>query len=384
MPNTGQQTLLEKNKQLVIYMCLYFAFSVNVVNVLYSNASSRLLLSSLLGVFLVITVIRHIWTRFPSVKYLLPILEAILIFSVNYLDVTNKSQFILIIFIADIVLSYSIGYSITFSIVGYTLLIVNHFMKAEFIDPDEMTQYISVSGITYFSSMVIFSIVKNQMMQNARYKILADELMKKTKEAEELAVFKERTRIAGEIHDTVGHTLTTVLIELEAGRMLIDRDPSLAKEKIGIAKEQVKKGLVSIRSSVRAIKSGEELMSFKDALRALFVEIEKSTGAIVKSHVELQSQLLPIQEKIFYHVIQEALTNGLKHGKATVFHLSITEESGHVYVHIEDNGTGVEDFDMGFGLMNIKERIKSIGGHVKFSSKVHQGFQIDAVIPIGG
>lgn len=381
--NPMQPNYLDKNKQLIVYMCLYFAFEVNVINVLYFNTESQLMMAIILGFFLIISLLRHFLMKVSVIKYLIPMIEAILIFSVNYFDVTSKSQVLLIILVADIVMIYSFSYSITFATVGYIVLLGNYLFKTEYLDADAIAQYVSVSLITYFSSMVIFLIVKNQIIQNIKYKSLMEKLMNKTREAEELAIFKERSRIAGEIHDTVGHTLTTILIELEAGRMLIDKDPILAKEKISIAKEQVKKGLKDIRSSVQAIKKGEDLLCFQDSVLALISETEKTTACRIQSQLNVQSQLVPVQEKILYHIIQEALTNGLKHGKATVFHLTLIEDKGNICLQMSDNGIGTKEIAMGFGLINMTERVRSIGGSIQFESKLGKGFRLDVIIPIG-
>lgn len=378
-----QEYGIDKRTQTIIYLLLYLAFQFIVLDILFYNKENQFFLSMILGIYLCITVFRHFFMKVTTVKYLFPIIEVILIFSVNYLDVSSKSQMLFILIVADIVVGYVFVYSITFSIFGLIIFLVMNILKENNWTADSITQYLMVVLISYSLIVLAFITMKKQMVQNKKYKNLLDKLIEKTNEAEELVIFKERNRIAGEIHDTVGHTLTTVLIQIEAGRMLIDKNPELAKEKIGIAKEQVRKGLNDIRSSVKSIKSGEQLLDFCESLKSLCKELQKTIGCKIQHSIVINSDLIPIQEKIIYSAVQEALTNGLKHGKARKFEIEVIENDGKIYITIVDNGNGTEDINFGFGLTNMTERVKSIGGKIDFQSKLLEGFKIKIVIPVG-
>jgi signal transduction histidine kinase len=91
-------------------------------------------------------------------------------------------------------------------------------------------------------------------------------------ELEDITVLRERNRIAREIHDTVGHTLTTVLLELEAGERLIPIDIAMAIAKMKLAKSQIRKGLNDIRASVKTLNSGNEMLDFIFSIKSLIHE----------------------------------------------------------------------------------------------------------------
>jgi signal transduction histidine kinase len=220
--------------------------------------------------------------------------------------------------------------------------------------------------------------VKSKQLENTYQK-----LKETSEDLEELTIVAERNRIAREIHDTVGHTLTTVLLELEAGEKLIIISPETAVEKIRLAKSQVRKGLQDIRESVKTLQSGKELLEFVPSLKLLMEETTKHGDIYIKYDIKELPKLTALQEKALYRALQEGLTNGIRHGNTTAFAFVLNYENGNINFLLQDNGKGTATIAKGFGLAAMEERVKELGGVLMLQSGPEEGFQINIKIPVG-
>jgi signal transduction histidine kinase len=198
-----------------------------------------------------------------------------------------------------------------------------------------------------------------------------------------MTILKERNRIAREIHDTVGHTLTTVLVEIEAGERLVVVNPELSVEKIKLAKGQVRKGLNDIRTSVRMLQSGKEILDFETSLKLLIEETTKYGEVFIKYNIEKLPELSEDIKTTIYRALQEGLTNGIKHGKSTAFVFRLNFENGNLKFLLQDNGIGTDKIINSFGLMVMEERTRELGGIFNLTSKSGEGFEINISIPVG-
>src|SRR5690606_25576537 len=121
-----------------------------------------------------------------------------------------------------------------------------------------------------------------------------------------------RNRITGEIHDTVGHTLASALISIEAAEEMLGVASEEAIKKLYLAKDQVKRGLNDIRSSIRSIRDGDD-ESFDISVCRMVEEIRQTASISVNCIVELKTELLSVQKRILLLAIRECATNALKH-----------------------------------------------------------------------
>jgi signal transduction histidine kinase len=196
-----------------------------------------------------------------------------------------------------------------------------------------------------------------------------------------MAVLGERNKIAREIHDTVGHTLTTVLIEMEAGVRLIKKNPEIAVEKINLAKSQVRKGLRDMRESVSVLNSGREILGLYSSIKLLLDETAKIGEIIINYEISDIPNLSIAQSKALYRALQEGLTNGIKHGRSTAFVFKLICDNEGVNFLLEDNGSGCERIIPGFGLSAMAQRVKESGGIFNISSERNEGCRINIRIP---
>jgi signal transduction histidine kinase len=141
---------------------------------------------------------------------------------------------------------------------------------------DEIISYLYVTMLVFFLVFAAFYMLKKQLLANKRLEAAIATLKEQSLRLEEMGAISERNRITGEIHDTVGHTLTSAIISIEAGEMLLSKDTEKALLKFALAKEQVKRGLSDIRNSVKTIQAGGQ-KSFMSELNFLLDDIRQNT-----------------------------------------------------------------------------------------------------------
>lgn len=210
-------------------------------------------------------------------------------------------------------------------------------------------------------------------------------------EIEELAVVRERTRLAREIHDTLGHYLTILSIQLETISKLQERNPAQAMNEVTEARRVAAQSMQEVRNAVAALRpTSIATLNLKDALRQLANEF-----CIVAPHtaltLDLEETQLPLLtadiQHALYRAAQEALTNVRKHAHATKVLLRLRFEDEHIELVILDNGIGQPEHDLtkhtgGFGLLGLQERIELLGGRVTHGPADHTGYRITICVPV--
>ncbi|WP_246615481.1 sensor histidine kinase [Clostridium thailandense] len=228
---------------------------------------------------------------------------------------------------------------------------------------------------------VIEAALKDITVKKLEKDSMYNDLKEAYERVENITALKERNRIAREIHDTVGHTLTTVLVELEAARRLIKKDLELAESKLNLAQNQVRKGLNDIRSSVRILENGQDILDFYSDLESIIAETEKHSEAIIKAQIDYDIVLNKGQEKVILSALLEGLANGIRHGKSSAFLFKLYKNKEKVLFSLEDNGKGSDIVTYGFGLRAMRERILELNGSLDISSKLGEGFGIYITFP---
>lgn len=196
----------------------------------------------------------------------------------------------------------------------------------------------------------------------------------------ETAVFQERNRIARDIHDNAGHSMTAVIMQTEAAKLLIDSDPEQAKSKIVSANIQAKNALEQMRDSVHLLAGDKTRLSLKDELEEIIAQTMDGTD--VKVRFDIADLSLSSDRKRFIcNTLKECLANGMRHGGATAFYVELSEEAGVVKLTVSDNGSGLPtDFKEKFGLKGIREKAVGFGGTITLESEEGDGCEICVTI----
>jgi signal transduction histidine kinase len=196
-------------------------------------------------------------------------------------------------------------------------------------------------------------------------------LREKAETLSELSVLEERNRIAYEMHDVVGHTLTAAIVQMEATKRLAERDSRLPLEKLDLLSELVRKGLDDLRRTVRLMKTEEEQsLSLEASLLELIQFTEDTMEIRVVSRMELPAGLSlgKMSESVIYHALQEGLTNGIRHGGSKQFWFELRLAGDMMLFRLVSGGEPFGEAVPGFGLSSMMERVELLDGKVTIGS----------------
>jgi len=174
-------------------------------------------------------------------------------------------------------------------------------------------------------------------------------------EIEHLAKVAERERIARDLHDVLGHTLSVIILKSELAGKLIDRDPARAKAEIADVERTSREALTEVRSTIRGCRAHTLEAELKQATAAL-----ETAGVAVQSEVK-EVNLTPAQESVVALVVREAITNVVRHAGARTCLLRLAQQNGTCHLEIQDDGYGGGLVE-GNGLRGMRERIEALGG----------------------
>jgi signal transduction histidine kinase len=211
---------------------------------------------------------------------------------------------------------------------------------------------------------------------------VASDALRRVVEAQEL----ERQRLARELHDETGQALTSILLGLKTLQEAQDEEG--ARLEVARLHELVLTTLQDVRRlAVELRPKALDDFGLVPALERLAELFGEQTGIDVKLSTELQAERLPSEvETAFYRIIQEALTNVVKHAQAEQVSILLMTTSGTVAAVIEDNGRGFDPADTdgdGLGLLGMRERLALIGGRLTIESAAGAGTTLRVEVPVG-
>jgi signal transduction histidine kinase len=214
-------------------------------------------------------------------------------------------------------------------------------------------------------------------------RLLRQSIRERSEALAEMAVLEERTRIARDIHDVVGHTLTTTLVQIEAAKKLLAREVEQGLSRLDLSMELVRKSLQDIRESVHRMQSAGVEYDLEEAMHELSSLTEMAAGVEVNGTIGTMPHLSLLQKKVIFHTLQEGMTNGIRHGKAKAFRYELWHDGKSVFFELWNNGEPFrQEVPMGFGLTNMRERIQQIGGSLEISSPEGDGYQLNIRFPV--
>lgn len=216
-----------------------------------------------------------------------------------------------------------------------------------------------------------------------------DQLRAHADQVEELAVTRERNRMAREIHDTLGHYLTLLAVQLETALKLEERDDARLHDELVEARRVAAECLTEVRRSVAALRPADPTAaSFSAALTHLAQEFEATVpGAEVVLDVEGPAQALQPETRVaLYRCAQESLTNIRKHAHASKVLLRLRVDDECAELTVLDNGAGAasgeDGHEPGFGLLGMRERIALLGGTASARPEPGRGWRVDVRVPV--
>jgi two-component system, NarL family, sensor histidine kinase DesK len=206
-----------------------------------------------------------------------------------------------------------------------------------------------------------------QMRANALLEHANSEIERLSKEA-------ERERIARDLHDLLGHTLTVIAVKLNLARRLLSRDADRARDEIVEAEQTARNALAEVREAVSGYRA-----------ESLDAEISRARRSLIAADVKLTTTRDPVnlslaQMNVLSLALREAITNIVRHAHATECRVALIEKDGMIGFSIEDNGQG-GPLREGNGLRGIRERVQSISGSVNLTALANRGTHLEITFP---
>jgi signal transduction histidine kinase len=202
---------------------------------------------------------------------------------------------------------------------------------------------------------------------------------------EDQATLQERNRIAREIHDALGHTLTAQSIQLENALLFLppgsDKTESFLKESQRLGS----RALQEVRRSISTLRSNPlQGQSLEEAIAKIIAEFSQTTSIKPDYSIQLYQTIPPEIKTALYRIIQESLTNIYKHSGATAVSIRLEERLSTLHLQIDDNGQGFDPDrnTTGFGLQGMRERTIALQGQFFLKSQPKRGCQIIVSIPL--
>lgn len=253
-----------------------------------------------------------------------------------------------------------------------------------------------VADASYWWLVILMSWVVGRYVGSRRQaRAEAERLHRLTAErevAEQEAVTRERLRIAHELHDVVAHSVSVVALQAGAALELLDRSPDRAREPLLAIERTARHTLVEMGALVGILRSAgvEEPPTAQPGLADLpeLVERVSAAGLPVRLAVEGIPAALPLGlELSAYRIVQEALTNALKHaGTPARAVVSVCHEPGELRLAICDDGSGTGRstgaLGHGHGLVGMRERVTLYGGELEAGAGPHGGFRVRVRLPV--
>ncbi|GAJ61337.1 sensor histidine kinase [Streptococcus parauberis] len=419
--------LLFINFVAVIFYSLVYKFSTEYITI---QGNSRSLLEELTTLNTNPTVILYL-------SLFLFFVLVLLIFYRDYIKPQNDIQILDIWIICELIVSFGLLFSLQFSYNGFLLLvfsnvfyhsndmydlldkkywlfflvlsfglllITDNSVLSTFVRLPDINVYISYLPyylrislifvknfinslnitvfITSLISYIIYSITEKHKLEE-EFRMVSrvnGELNDYIAITEKVAVDRERKRISREIHDTLGHALTGISAGIDAVKVLIEIDSNKAKSQLNIVSDVVREGIVDVRRSLNKLRPDAlEGRTLEDALNKIIREFEGVSNIKIKINYNWTTADLSVAvEDIIFRIIQESITNSLRHGHASEVIIDMVEDVDYM-MFIKDNGIGAEEIVYGYGLMQMQERLAIIGGEIAFNTK--NGFETVIRIP---
>ncbi len=226
---------------------------------------------------------------------------------------------------------------------------------------------------TWLTALVFSALVGGVNLHFAQAKRQAERLKVAHEEIEHLAKVAERERIARDLHDVLGHTLSVIVLKSELASKLIERDSERAKNEIRDVEKISRDALSEVRQAIRGYRSqglSEEMARARATLETAGVRFDCDTSTV---------GLSPAQESVLALVVREAVTNVVRHAEAKNCKLQLDRVNGDCLLQIEDDGRGGSQIE-GSGILGMRERIEALGGRIERWTE--KGTRIKITLPL--
>ena len=333
-------------------------------------------------VYFCLALSRHIFLsgkKSGILNIILPYAEMSALAIVSFFNNIGLALIILIIW--DIVLDYKVRYGVIYAVIGYIIYMSVYYINIADLPLANIILLFLIAAFQFVLFVGFAFFAKKYNIQSRELRKTTAELNAKMITLQEMTLYKERNRIALEIHNNVGHQLTTALVQIEAAQMILDSDMEEGKRRLTIVKEQIRNGLSEMRKAVHSINAEKEYENFCDAVTKLINQVRDHGKISVDFKADNIEEASLDVKKTIYHLILESITNAIRHGGCTKVNIVISKINETAFLSIYNNGVIPENMEYGYGLSKIKEEIKRHNGLMHLKVK-NGSFGLEASLPL--
>jgi len=380
---------ITRHKTLIIYLAAYF-FAISITLrylVHYQNDASLIKVTGLLAAFLILLVIQT-WLRDRSQLYthiILAVQTGILVilsllpprydfYSTMFLTLALQAVYV---FSGKIAFRW-IG---AFAMVGAVLLLYGQGWSRG------LPLVVSITVAVFLVGAFVVLVRRTEAAHQESQTLLAElqkthqQLQIYTAQAEQLAVVKDRNRLARDLHDSVSQTIFSMRLTADAVCILQQRDPTQVSPQLDKLQELAQSALNKMRTLIHELRpSIVAEHGLAAALHHHVTLMERQHGFKVALDISGEPHLSEEAAEQLYHVVEEALNNVLKHGQTDSATVTLRSEQNRVFLEVADNGKGFTqkdiDKDKNVGLSSMRERVESVGGSLVIDSSPGEGTRI--------
>lgn len=375
-------------EQKYIVLLKYVFITIFIFYVLLSESLTTVNVVLLLS-YITINQVRFFLLKKKDIYYYTSLVIEFIISCAIYKLAIGFKYLIFIPGLIDISINLS---SIISTVYFTTIILINILFGANIND-------ILINTICSLPILVLGSIVKDEYGEKIKAQGLYDKLREREEELkrvnkelensvntiEEITLLRERNRMSREIHDNVGHALSTIMIQLGAIENMAPINGESAANMASNLGKYADESLQSIRKAVRSMKPREfEEYEGIVSVSEMVKNFEKLSGIkVILRFSEKFWRLSADQTMVIYRLIQEFLSNSIRHGKAAEVRIFLNFLPTNLRIHIKDDGVGCSNIIEGVGLNSIRERVKIWGGKLEYYSSPGEGFEIIATLDRG-
>ncbi|GGH30174.1 helix-turn-helix transcriptional regulator [Paenibacillus segetis] len=262
---------------------------------------------------------------------------------------------------------------------GPITIILIPFLLAELSQQESASTMILDFGLVYTIGFAFQLLVVNHRQSG----IIRDQntvLEQYISQVERMTLLEERNRISKDLHDTLGHSFTSIIMGLETLRS--DVNTSEGEQKVSSLLKLTRSNLDEIRRYLHHVGSNGDTLTVIQSLQKLVDEFRTFSKVEIRFRTFGEEYLVPNQAKMtLYRCLQESLTNAVRHGQASEIVINLHYEEKQIRLEVQDNGLGTEDLQAGFGVTAMKERASNLQGQVYIYSKPGEGTVVTCNLP---
>jgi len=326
-------------------------------------------------------------------------IRVILIEIVSLVDHFKFSPFLYLIipFLACLYFGEWVGYGLA-ALVWIVYLVKHNLYGYEAWNNPTELHYMLLFTLGLLFAITMARVVSRVQASHARTEQLLTELEMShrqlkaySEQVAELATISERNRLARDIHDTLGHYLTVINVQLEKAQAFREKHSIIADQAVSDAKRLASEALRDVRDSVGALRTTQEMFAFGPAMTRLIERVRSDQCKVDLCIDGNEGSFSRQQLMALYRSTQEGLTNVQRHAGATHVRVEVHFEEQQASLLLSDNGSGFDpvvykkqDSERGYGLLGILERLELVGGSLQIESKPGAGTQLRVIIPKDG